>query len=159
MKGLSGTLLVLCGVTLGMVLAGAAGRADSLDRTAPSPEEPAAGEEKTEEPPQMSQYFVGLIYMGDHRDANTSQEDIMEIQRQHLDNISRLHRQGKMVMAGPFGHGGELRGLFFYDVETLEEAEELAQTDPAVKAGRLRVDIYPWWGPTALKTLVPAKVE
>jgi hypothetical protein len=48
-------------------------------------------------------------------------------------------------MAGPFGHNGELRGIFVYDVDTQEEAEKHAKSDPAIQAGRLRFEIYPWW--------------
>lgn len=156
MKRFGMLLLFVAGVGLGLVLSGGAGHADEENPTTPAAETKA---EKAEEPAKMKQYFVGLIYKGDHRDPNASQEEVMELQRLHLENISRLHREGKMVMAGPFGHGGDLRGLFFYNVETQEEAEELAQTDPAVKAGRLRVEIYPWWGPTALATLVPPDEE
>ena len=59
-----------------------------------------------------------------------------------------------MVLAGPFGDGGDLRGLFFYDVKTMEEARELVDSDPAVKAGRLRVELHPWWGTTKLRDIV-----
>ena len=117
--------------------------------------EPSRADKEEVDVPDMKQYYVGLIYRGQGGDTEATEDEIMEIQRQHLANIDRLHKQGKMVMAGPFGDGGDLRGLFFYDVETLEEAEELVQTDPAVRAGRLRVELYPWWEPTALETLVP----
>jgi uncharacterized protein YciI len=36
------------------------------------------------------------------------------------------------------------RGICIYDVKSLERAKALAEADPAVKAGRLRVEVHPW---------------
>ena len=79
---------------------------------------------------------------------------LMELQKAHRANIRRLVKTGQMVLAGPFGDDGKLRGLFFYDVKTLEEARKLVDSDPAVQAGRLRVELHPWWGTAALRGLV-----
>ena len=40
-----------------------------------------------------------------------------------------------------------LRGLTFYRTGSLEEARRLAEADPAVRAGRLAVDIMIWYCP------------
>jgi hypothetical protein len=40
----------------------------------------------------------------------------------------------KLVVAGPFGDNGELRGIFVFKVASLDEAKVLAETDPAVRA-------------------------
>ncbi|MDX5438471.1 MAG: YciI family protein, partial [Pontibacter sp.] len=39
---------------------------------------------------------------------------------------------------------GELRGIFIFDVATLEEAKALTEADPAVKAGKLIMELHPW---------------
>ena len=114
----------------------------------------SVGEDSTPGVPKdMTQYFVGVIYRGE-KWAPQVTEEVMELQKAHLANIGRLAEEGKMVLAGPFGDGGEMRGLFFFDVKTMEEAQELVNTDPAVKAGRLRVELHPWWGPTALRSVL-----
>jgi uncharacterized protein YciI len=66
------------------------------------------------------------------------------IQKAHLENINRLAEMKKLVVAGPFGDNGKLRGIFVFKVGSLEEARLLAETDPAVKAGRLALIIHPW---------------
>jgi uncharacterized protein YciI len=67
-----------------------------------------------------------------------------DLQKRHLANINRLGETGKLVLAGPFSDGGVLRGVFVFSVASLAEARQLAETDPAVIAGRLRIDLHPW---------------
>jgi uncharacterized protein YciI len=73
-----------------------------------------------------------------------------EIQKAHLQNITRLAEMKKLVVAGPFGDDGRLRGIFVFKVSSLEEARALADTDPAVQAGRLALDIHPWLVPEGM---------
>jgi len=73
-----------------------------------------------------------------------------EIQKGHMANIIRLAETKKLVVAGPFGDDGTLRGIFVFKVASLEEARTLAETDPAVQAGRLALDIHPWQVPEGI---------
>jgi uncharacterized protein YciI len=61
-----------------------------------------------------------------------------------LKNIERLHKKGKLVAAGPFLEDTDLRGIFIFKTATMKEANELTNTDPAVQAGRLRIELYEW---------------
>ena len=70
-----------------------------------------------------------------------------ELQKAHIANIVRLAELKKLVVAGPFGDNGQLRGIFVFKVASLEEARALTETDPAVKAGRLAIDLHPWLVP------------
>jgi uncharacterized protein YciI len=73
-----------------------------------------------------------------------------QLQEAHLANINRLAALKKLVVAGPFGDDGNLRGIFVFRVATLEEARSLAETDPAVQAGRLEIDMHPWLVPEGI---------
>lgn len=53
----------------------------------------------------------------------------------HFSNMARLAKEGKLVLAGPFVEGKPKRGMYIFNVTTIEEAEELVKSDPAVKAG------------------------
>ena len=103
-------------------------------------------------PEDMAQFWFGLIRRGESWTPEVTDE-VMKTQAEHLASIQRLVDEGKMLLAGPFGDGGELRGIFVYDVATKAEAEELVASDPAVASGRLSVELLPWWGPTALREL------
>ena len=79
-------------------------------------------------------------------------EEAQAIQKAHLENIVRMSQEGKLVVAGPFMDETEIRGIYIFATSTMEEAEELVNTDPAVKAGRLSMELHPWYGPASLMT-------
>jgi uncharacterized protein YciI len=94
---------------------------------------------------QMKQYFMVFLKAGSNRTQDSA--TAVKIQEGHLDNITRLFNEKKMVMAGPFLDNGVYKGIFLFDVSTEEEVKKLLQTDPAVKSGRLDYEIHPWYGP------------
>lgn len=71
------------------------------------------------------------------------------IQREHLAYHDRLRATGQVVTNGPLTDQPDesLRGLTFYRTGSLDEARRLAEEDPAVKAGRLVVDVMTWYCP------------
>lgn len=97
-------------------------------------------------PPKMKRYFLALLYKGPIWAPGETPE-ITKLQEGHMANIRRLAEEGKLVLAGPFEDAGDLRGLFVLDAATLEKARALCASDPAVKAGRLRAEVYAWWAP------------
>jgi uncharacterized protein YciI len=72
------------------------------------------------------------------------------IQKAHLANMQKLADMKKLVVAGPFGDNGTLRGIFVFKVDSIDEARSLAATDPAVQAGRLALQIHPWVVPEGI---------
>lgn len=78
-------------------------------------------------------------------------EEKQKLMRGHLDNISRLAEEGKLVVAGPFGKNDlNYRGLFILTTASTEEAREMLKSDPAIAAGVFDVEVLPWYGAAAL---------
>lgn len=93
-------------------------------------------------PANLDRLVLGFLVRG----PNTTQDKAAaaEIQKGHLAYMDSLHKQGKLVMAGPFMDNAPARGIVVYRVKDVAEAKALAADDPAVKAGRLVIEAYPW---------------
>jgi len=79
------------------------------------------------------------------------QAEKQKLMRGHLDNISRLAEEGKLVVAGPFGKNDlNYRGLFILTTASTEAAREMLKSDPAIAAGVFDVEVLPWYGAAAL---------
>src|SRR5262245_53729144 len=104
---------------------------------------------KTETPQKMMTAYLAFLVRGEKWTPQQSPET-EAIQKAHLANIGRLAEMKKLVVAGPFGDNGNLRGIFVFRVNSLEEARTLTLTDPAVQAGRLALDLHPWLVPEGI---------
>lgn len=96
----------------------------------------------------MRQYVMAFLKAGPNRDQDSTRAT--ELQQAHMANINRMAREGDLILAGPFMDDGEIRGIYVFDVRTVEEARKLTETDPAVQAGRLEMELHPWYGSAAL---------
>ncbi|MCB0479200.1 MAG: hypothetical protein KDC84_13615 [Crocinitomicaceae bacterium] len=99
----------------------------------------------------MKKYVIAFLKSGPNRDQDSATR--AKLQRAHLDNITRLANEGKLVLAGPFFGNGELRGIYIFDAQSIEEAEALTNSDPAIKAGSLVMELKEWYGSAALMGL------
>lgn len=101
---------------------------------------------KTAPPPRFVTYYFAFLMRGTEWTPGQTPE-LERLQEAHLTNIRRLADTGKLVVAGPFSDDGTLRGVFVFKTETLDEAKTLADSDPAVQAGRLVLEFHPWLVP------------
>ena len=96
-------------------------------------------------PMKLDTFYFGFLKKGPNRkDGDDKDPQIQELQKAHIANIVRLADLKKIVVAGPFGDDGELRGIFVFRVGSLKEAQDLAATDPMIKIDRLRIELHPW---------------
>lgn len=100
----------------------------------------------------MKKYVIAFLLRGD-RVSEYTPEKRAEIQGAHMANIGKMAEMGKLVVAGPFFGNEDLRGLYVFDVQTIEEAKTLTETDPAIQAGVLKMDLKEWYGSAALVLL------
>lgn len=104
---------------------------------------------KTTTPDKLTTAYIAFLVRGEKWTPDKTPET-EAIQKAHLANIGKLAETKKLVVAGPFGDDGTLRGIFVFRVASIDEARALAATDPAVKAGRLALQIYPWMVPEGI---------
>lgn len=97
----------------------------------------------------MKRYIWVILKTGPNQ--TTDQSFINECFRGHLANINRLADEELLIVAGPLQKNEKsYRGIFILNVPTFDEAEELLQTDPAIKEGLLDVELFSWYGSAAL---------
>ena len=94
---------------------------------------------------------MAFLKSGPNRSQDSTEAE--QIQRANLDNITRLANEGKLFLAGPFMDDGDIRGIYIFNVATVKKAEKHINSDPAIKAGRLVIDLHPWYGSAALMQL------
>ena len=100
-------------------------------------------DEKTKDTTLMQQYFIAFLKSGPIRNQN--EEEASRLQSEHLAHLGKMYELGYADISGPFGDDGEIRGITIYNVPTLKMADSLANADPMVKAGRLVIEVHPWW--------------
>ncbi|MDQ1167039.1 YciI family protein [Flavobacterium sp. SORGH_AS_0622] len=97
----------------------------------------------------MKKYVFCLLKSGTNTTA--SKEETKKLFEGHMANINKLAKEGKLVVAGPFmKNDRNYRGIYIFNVETIEEAKALVATDPAIKANLLEAELTPWYATAAL---------
>ena len=91
----------------------------------------------------MQQYYIAFLKRGENRSQNKEEAD--SLQALHLAHLGRMYELGYADISGPFGDDGDIRGITIYNTPNQEMADSLANLDPMVKAGRLTIEIHPWW--------------
>ncbi|MBR9859489.1 hypothetical protein GYB22_01800 [bacterium] len=100
------------------------------------------------DPYGMKSYVIAFLKKGPNRNQDSA--EAMELQMAHLNNIQRMADEGKLILAGPMMDNGDVRGIYVFNVSSIEEARALTESDPAIKAGRLVMELHPWYGSAAL---------
>ncbi|AKJ05367.1 uncharacterized protein YciI [Archangium gephyra] len=139
------------------LFAGAAGAQTAPSGAAPSEaskDKPAKAAPKVE----FEKHYLVILRRGPSWTPEVTPE-VERIQAEHLAHLGRMGESGKMVIAGPFAEQQDptFRGMCLYKTETLEEARKLAEEDPAVKAGRLKVEAMAWYTEKGYMTFPKAK--
>jgi len=100
-------------------------------------------DEETKDTVIMQQYFIAFLKRGSERSQDKAATD--SLQALHMAHLGRMYEEGYADISGPFGDDGDIRGITIYNVPTLQMADSLANLDPSVQAGRLEIEVHPWW--------------
>lgn len=97
----------------------------------------------------MKNYVFCILKTGSNTTATA--EERKKYFEGHMANINRLADQGKLVIAGPFmKNERNYRGIFIFNCATIEEAQKLVETDPAVQAKIFEAELTPWYSSASL---------
>jgi uncharacterized protein YciI len=125
----------------------------AFSRPAAKPAYDAALAEKTgADEHGMRHYVLVILKTGPRRMPEGKARDAMFAG--HFANIQRLAKDGKLVLAGPFGDDPEhWRGLFLFAVPDIAEAKRLTATDPVIRSGEMTAEYHAWYGSAAAMTI------
>ena len=97
----------------------------------------------------MKSYVLVILKTGANK--IDTKETVDSLFRGHMANIGRLAAAGKLIVAGPLKRNERsYRGIFIFNVKTIEEANVLLSTDPAIKEKLLDAELFQWYGSAAL---------
>jgi uncharacterized protein len=80
-------------------------------------------------------YFAAFLHMLD-------EEKNVNMRPQHLDHLEKHRAAGSIFAKGRFADG--TGGLVIYQAESLEQARQLAESDPYVISGARRLELHEW---------------
>jgi uncharacterized protein len=101
----------------------------------------------TADPPAEFDIYELVLLRSGNPHPGLDEEASELLQRQHLGHLAAMKAAGHMAVAGPFRDQPDdtLHGLCLYRVGSLDEARRLAEADPAVVAGQLKVEVMSWF--------------
>lgn len=98
-------------------------------------------------PRDVEPYYVAFLLKGE-RWNDTQGAEVADLVPRQLAFIREQVQAGRYLLAGPITDDGPLVGISIITAGTATEALEIAGADPAVQAGRLRVEVHPAFLPS-----------
>lgn len=98
-----------------------------------------------------------LVHLKTGARTQLSKEESQTIFAGHFANMTRLAKEGKLLLAGPFGkekHDEALRGLFVLATDDANQARAWAETDPGFQAQVFTLEYHPLATQAALHALL-----
>lgn len=98
----------------------------------------------------MRSYVLAILKTGPNDATITDEAKRKELFAGHFSNMGRMAELGQLVLAGPLDGKMQRRGIYVFNVKTVEEAQELVKTDPSIAAGIFEVEFHKYYGSAAL---------
>ncbi len=102
----------------------------------------------------MKMYVLVILKSGSNTTETKAKTD--SLFAGHMANMGKMVEMQKLVVAGPMGKNDKnYRGIFILNTKSIEEAKQLLESDPAIKAKLLEPELYNWYGSAALAEYLP----
>jgi uncharacterized protein YciI len=97
----------------------------------------------------MKMYVLVILKTGTAKIDNKATVD--SLFKGHMANIGRLAEEGKLIVAGPLKKNEKTyRGIFIFNMSSIDEVKPLLNTDPAIREKLLDAELFNWYGSAAL---------
>lgn len=129
-----------------LVLPLSARAGDDPPAAPPPPAREAAKEAPKDAPFEMETFQLVLLVRAPTW-KKLPEEETRTLQAAHIAHLTKMGEAGKAVVCGPFADQQDvsLRGACIYAVKDVAEARALAEEDPIVRSGQLRIEAVTWW--------------
>lgn len=102
----------------------------------------------------MKMYILVILKSGTNTTETKAKTD--SLFAGHMANMGKMVELNKLVVAGPMGKNDKnYRGIFVLNTKSMDEAKQLLENDPAIKAKLLEPELYNWYGSAALSEYLP----
>src|SRR6204780_4310868 len=98
-------------------------------------------------PRDVGPYFIAFLFRGE-RWNDIQGADVADLVPRQLAFIREQVEAGRYLLAGPITDDGPLVGISIIAAGNATEALAIANADPGVQAGRLRVEVHPAFLPS-----------
>jgi len=100
---------------------------------------------------EMKIYVMVFLKRGPKRDH--PKEEAAKIQDGHMMHLNQMHKEGHLLMAGPFMDDQEIRGILVMNNADINAVKDIVENDPAIRSGRLIAEYHLWYTKSGTITL------
>jgi len=94
---------------------------------------------------EKKQFLYLLKLTPKYYDENNFDDEAMKTIQIHFKRLQDMLEEGKLIFAGRADvENDKTFGIVVFDANTLKEAEQIANDDPAVRAGIMSVEVFPF---------------
>jgi uncharacterized protein YciI len=102
----------------------------------------------------MKMFVLVILKTGPKPEVSQPVRD--SLMKGHFGFINRMSEKGLLVMAGPLDKNDrQYRGIYVFNVPTVEQARAMAKEDPSIQSGYFDVELFGFYGSAALPMHVP----
>ena len=107
------------------------------------------------EAPASHDYTLAVLLAG-ARASEMDEAAVSDASIGHRAHIESMGTEGTLLLAAPFGEpraNESWRGIYVFDLSNVDQAYELARTDPSIVAGLFELKLMPWRSDVDLRPL------